>query len=111
MKKSTKVQLVLISVALASCNRLVVPQPTAMNSQTDMFDPGVDSNHTDSCCNEYYSELWNFSLEPQQQFPDLPSKYSLHYLAGNYRERSFWKKNTIIVRGGWGNCGVTTTGS
>lgn len=125
MKKSTRIQLVLITAALASCNRQTVPQLPADDSYSY---PITDSTLTagpapfipDSTgpADEYgygygYEDpwymVWNYSFNPYYSYYIGPV-HSVYYNPGRFRRRgSFVHGSTSIVRGGFGKTAMAST--
>jgi hypothetical protein len=108
MKKSGKIQLVLITAALASCHRELIPSQSFTRNTADSTltapAPGADPYYStfNVCCQEAYSQLWNYSFNPLSTFYFGPIGPSYYYPGGLYRKGAFWRSNHFIVRGGLG---------
>lgn len=112
MKKSQKIQLVLITAALASCNRTIYP------SQPDpVYDPGyvqspantdsVYADSSDACRVDpamydcYYPDYYTGTYYPGWSFDWLFNVRAVYRRHGIFRRRAF------IHRGGFGKIAVT----
>jgi hypothetical protein len=110
MKRSKTIHLVLITAALASCNRNIIPSdPRAAYSKdsTLVAEPLEMDNTYYACCDEPYSSLWNYSFSPfgpTWYFPVHPGPY---YPGRQYKKGAFWQKGHFIVRGGFGKTSVS----
>ena len=110
MKKSKQIQLVLITAALASCNRQLVPQVSGLPVTADstLTAPPPYGSDTacgtfNECCQEVYSQLWNYSFNPlgTYYYPGAPLG-TWYYPGVLYRKGAFWRNKHFVVRGGWG---------
>jgi len=90
MKKSTKIQLVIITAALASCNRIIIP---SMSETGYLPDPGLMAipayEDTASDC-------------PCTQNNKRDTLYEPYYPGYYYRKGAFWRNHQFVVRGGFG---------
>ncbi|MDR3711452.1 MAG: hypothetical protein P4L51_01450 [Puia sp.] len=111
MKKSKQIKLVLISAALASCNRSLVPQIPVTNipepadttlTAGPVYKEDPYPNTFNLCCQEAYWELWNYSFNPFGLVYIGPPGPGYYYPGKFYRRGAFWRNNHFIVRGGWG---------
>jgi hypothetical protein len=110
MKRSKTIQLVLITAALASCHRNIIPSdPTIAYAKdsTLVAEPAQEDNTYYACCDEIYNSLWNYSFSPYGPTCYLPPHAGLYpYYPGNrYKKGAFWQKGQHIVRGGLGKSG------
>ena len=119
MKKTKQIRLVLISAALASCNRQLTQFQPIVNHDTNSAltsPPIYDSSDYDGygcqCLlyNEPYTQLW---LNPYNPF----GYYYNGFIGQYYYQRN--KRNLknlvlignhFIVRSGWGKTGMTMSG-
>jgi hypothetical protein len=117
MKKSKQIQLLLISAALASCNREFVPAA----SSTQLLDKSVmtqeptydDRDINPNCVPCYLTQqlIWNYAFNPGNYYSFSP--ISLGYYSSGYKYRSavISRGNKLIIRGGWGKTATTSTAS
>ena len=106
MKRSKKIHLVLITAALASCNRVVIPSQSAtayitdstLTQTPDEEDPSqcvCTVNANDSSTISLYDEPYSFYYNG--------SFYGPVYTPGRiYRRGAFWRSHRFVVRGGFG---------
>ena len=113
MKKSTHIQLILITAALASCNRAVIPQqqPESITADSTLTMPVVNDstyvdNYNDCGCNDFYPSRVNSST-PYSTFYISPVYDSYYYTGRRYRKATVVRGSTAIVRGGFGKSSVT----
>jgi hypothetical protein len=122
MKKTKHIKLILITAALASCNREMAPRQSmtdnpAIDNPVDsmyagpadstlvagpLYNPGVYDNTFDPCCQEAYPQLWGYSFSPLGNYYVGPTGKTYYYPGNRYRKGFFWNGNRFIVRGGWG---------
>jgi hypothetical protein len=112
MKKTQRIKLVLITAALASCNRQLVPRPSFSDQLADSTltaAPAADSdscsNGFNECCEEVYSQMWNYSFNPFCNFYFSVPVGHPYYPGGLYRKGAFWRQQHFVNRGGWGKSG------
>jgi hypothetical protein len=109
MKKTKKIQLVLITAALASCNRTLYPtQPDPGYTPDPVYYDAArqtsDSTfQADSCTydNYYYPYYYTGTYYPSWPF---------HFFLGLrpvYKSRNIVRRPGFIARGGFGKIGVT----
>ncbi len=117
MKRTKKIQLVLISAALASCNRVLVPLEPIGNHAVDstltaapVYDGDSSMGRYMPCC-QAYSQLWNYSFNPFVFYYPGPLGQSYYHPGKEYRKKIGWQGNQVVVRGGWGKSGVTLNSS
>jgi hypothetical protein len=103
MKRSKKIQLVLITAALASCNRHIVPSQSSANIDVDsiLIAPPAYSESVDCNCGQLDSSAKNYLFNP------LSINYfnrlnNIYYPGKLYRKGAFWRNDHFIVRGGFG---------
>ncbi len=114
MKKTKTIHLILISAALASCNRDFVPVRSSNEQTIDstlLAEPEYEEvmlpSPCMSCC-QNYQPLWSYSFSPIGNVNPFPVNHIYYY---------HWKKGLpvvnrggkAIVRGGWGSTGKMTT--
>jgi hypothetical protein len=94
MKKTTCIQLVLITAALAACNRHLYQQDVPQAETSDS---------TDSCPltpedlpPDYY--MWFYGFQPYGMYYEDP-----YYLEGYY----YYREHRAIIRHGFGRTGVS----
>jgi hypothetical protein len=113
MKKTQRIKLVLITAALASCNRQLVPRPSFGDPLADStltaapaaMDSDSCANGFNECCEEVYSQMWNYSFNPFFNFYFSVPVGHPYYPGGVYRKGAFWRQQHFIHRGGWGKSG------
>jgi hypothetical protein len=116
MKRSKHIHLVLITAALASCNREILhlaPGAVLPADSTLTAAPVYDDDYPD-CCQDIYSSLWNYSFSPYGNYyiGPLGGRPIIPYFPGRgYRKGLFWRHNTFVVRKGFGTTGVASTAS
>jgi hypothetical protein len=109
MKKSTQIQLVIITAAMASCNRLVVPQQQAGGIEADssLIAAPVPNDSTDvdsSCvcnCQAWYPSA-SYSASPFGSIYYIGPVNSGYYYSPHYSSNAVWHGKSYIVRGGFG---------
>ena len=113
MKKSKTIQLVLITAALASCNRVIIPSQSAEAAEPDpsltAATAGEDSVYDCSCQLDPNNYNWynpyDYYNEP---FIDFNMYYTgqpfnVPYRPGHlYRINTTFHHHVIVVRGGFG---------
>lgn len=115
MKKSKKIQLILISAALASCNRHFAPARTADWDITDTTLAARQAQDTDSCANDDISclqepfQLWNYSFDPFGNFYYWHGAYPYYSQGRRSRKGMVWHGGKGIIRGGWGKSGKASS--
>lgn len=117
MKKSTTIQLVLITTALASCNRVIIPDQSADGYTPDpaltVAPPGEQDSVYDCGC-QLSNNDWNW-YNPYDHINSPFGNFNLYYTgqpfltpyrSGRlYRINTAWRNHTFIVRGGFGKAG------
>ncbi len=105
MKKTTTIQLVLITAALAACNRPLYPQDPP-EYQQDVPQAEAPSDSTNACPlapdylpPDYYT--WFYGFQPYGMYYDDP-----FYLEGYY----YYREHHVIIRHGFGRVGGTGHG-
>jgi len=101
MKKSKHIQLVLISAALASCHRTLLPQQNPVNfandstlTETPYYDDSTELTYSDGCSCEDYYQQWRVSFQPYTTYYLSPGYSGYYYGPRRYR------KGTVRVGGG-----------
>jgi len=113
MKKSKKIHLVLITAALASCNRVIIPsQPDAgyIADSTLTHTPAGDDSTYD-CCRELNMPLYNYPFNLSGIYYSGGPVGGLYYPVRTYRKGAFWRSHRFIVRGGFGKAAASVAGS
>lgn len=109
MHKSKKIQLVLISAALASCNKAFVPQQVTdkrLLDSTLTAAPVIDDSDSSSnpvCipCLPDPCQLWSYSFDPfgyHYYIPVVPR----HCPGWRVKGSIVWYGKSVVVRGGFG---------
>ncbi len=106
MKKSGKIELVLLTALLTGCSRTLVPAPAHTvfpedSSLTAM--PAARDATCDPCQQAILSQAWNNSLGYSWPYLRgiLPGGY--YYPGQVYRKGAVWKNpHLVIIRGGFG---------
>lgn len=125
MKKSKALQLVLITAALASCNRQIIPSyepdlstvdPTMMTAPDTAYadeDPGYGIYPESDSLYDYYPyyEPYNLNLNINLDWLlRLSPNYS--FVPGRvYRKGAFWRNRVFVARGGFGKTAFSTVAS
>ena len=108
MKRSKTIQLVLITAALASCHRNIIPSdPTIAYAKdsTLVATPVQEDNAYYACCDDLSSSLWSYSFSPFGGSYYLPLHWRPYHPGSKYGRGSFWQKGHSVVRGGLGKNG------
>ncbi len=116
MKKSKKIQLVLITAALSSCSRVIIPNEPLQNclADTSLANTPVDwdAYETAAAVPSYqinYEPIWYhsfFYLRPAYAHPDWSP---LVHPGMWYRPPVSWNGGAAVVRGGFGVSAKTVT--
>jgi hypothetical protein len=118
MKKTKAINLLLVSAALASCQRDFIPVRNTNASPIDSalldepeYAEVLSSAPCKSCCNfepERDRLLWNYSFNPVG-YP-TPFPVTTHYYYHWKNEKSVIVRGSkAIVRSGWGTSAMTTS--
>jgi len=105
MKRSNSIQLILITAALASCNRNITPP-----AESGYYDWEYNNNcPCDSLVNDSTSrclpsDIWNFY--PNWYFSTNPACINSYQLK---LKGPYFRNNHFVVRGGWGCHGMATS--
>lgn len=112
MKKSQAVHLVLITAALASCGRVIIPGQSAAGYEPDpiLTAPAEEDSLYDCTC-QLNANNWNW-YDPYDYFNNPYVNFNLYYTgqpfdvpyrAGHlYRINTTFHNHVIVVRGGFG---------
>jgi hypothetical protein len=114
MKRSKKIKLVLITAALAACNRTLVPpaSKTVYPEDTTLTATPAERDSTcDPCSQAIISSIWNYSFSNKWPFSFEQISYSPYYPEKLYRKGAVWKNNHFIVRGGFGKSWLQSVSS
>jgi hypothetical protein len=116
MKKTKKIQLVLITAALASCNRVMIPLEPTSNPVLDStltaapaYDTTNSLNSYTPCC-EPCSQLWDYSFNPFGYYYGTDIGRSYYSPRKEYRKKVAWHGSHVILRGGWGKTSMAISG-
>ena len=107
MKRSKHIQLVLVTAALASCNRIMIPAdpsaPYVPDRTLTMAPAYIDSSSNCSC------DVYNYNDDDEYYSPYLSYGYYYNsWYPGSFSRRgTVWRSNHFIARGGFGKLGVT----
>jgi hypothetical protein len=114
MKKTKAIHLILISAALASCNREFVPVRGSNGQLIDsslLAEPEYEEvmlpSPCMSCC-QNYQPLWSYSFNPLGNLNPFPAGH-IYYYHWNKRPPVWVHGYKVIVRSGWGSTGKITT--
>ena len=135
MKRSKHIQLVLVTAALASCNRMIIPSdpsagyvpdsrltavPAYIDSTSDCACDLDSTNNSTYPYGDYdYNYPYYYSYYPYYSFYYYPyynpyypyGYYGFHgssYMPSRpYRKGAFWRNSHFIVRGGFGKAGFS----
>ena len=115
--KSKKIQLVLISAALASCNRTLIPEQQFVGPTNDSaliaspsYDDSLFSNAFINCdCEASYYRLWNYSFSQNNIYNIAPINSSYYFPTRKQSKIIKSQSNNFIVRGGFGKSGATAS--
>lgn len=109
MKRTKNIRLVLVTAALASCNRVIIPDRPEAGYAPDpslTATPLYDDYRYDCDCRfdtTYYNYPGNYF-----SFYYTGQPYGYVYDPGViYRKKAFWHNHTFIVRGGFGKSAVS----
>ncbi len=107
MKRSKKVELVLITAVLAACNRTLVP-PASKNffpEDPTLTTAAVERDTACDPCNQAISSVWNYSFSNASPYACviiINQPCEPYYPGIIYRKGTSWKNEHLIVRGGFG---------
>lgn len=125
MKRSKKIQLLLVTAVLASCNRVIIPGETtaayAADSDPNLapayaFDPSLTATPA------YNDDWYNCTCQLDYAYNNYPYNYyfnfyntghpwlSLYRPGHTYRRQAFWQNHQFTIKGGFGR-GAASTGS
>jgi len=117
--KSKNIQLVLITAALASCNRaLIIPEqqfsPVAADSVLTRPPSYIDTlTNASFCacnCEAGYYRLWNYAMDPNADPYTIVPFNSRYYFPEHYESKTLaWQNDHVVVRGGFGSYCVEST--
>jgi hypothetical protein len=116
MKKTKAISLILVSAALASCQRDFVPLRNPNGSPIDSalldepeYAEVLSPTPCKSCCQldpQHDRLLWNYSFNPVGN--PTPFPVTTHYYYHWKNEKSVTVHGSkVIVRGGWGTSAMT----
>jgi hypothetical protein len=113
MKKSKTIHLVLITAALASCDRVIIPGQTADSYSADasLTAPPPEDDSVYDCSCQLNTDNWNW-YNPYDYINNPYVNFNFYYTgqpfnapykAGHlYRINTTWRNHVIIVHGGFG---------
>jgi hypothetical protein len=103
MKRSKKIELVIVTAVLASCNGHIIPSQSALGTRIDTaLTASPEYNNTVNCtCQQADASNKNYLLNSSgiNYFNELGNIY---YPGRLYRKGAFWRNNYFVVRGGFG---------
>jgi hypothetical protein len=109
--KSKKIQLVLITAALASCNRTIIPEQQFVGPTIDStlitrpsHDDSLFNNGFAGCdCGSSYYRLWNYSFSPNNIYNIAPINGNYYFPTHRQSKIIKAQNNQVVVRGGFGS--------
>ncbi|MFI5152886.1 MAG: hypothetical protein ACHQET_06095 [Chitinophagales bacterium] len=114
LKKSKKIQLVLISAALASCHREFIPSGSIPVSDYALTEAPVYDEEVNPIympCFQGQQSLWRYSFNPTGYYYAAPAGQGYYPSGYKYRKAIIWRGNKLILRGGWGKTAGSSTAS
>lgn len=134
MKRSKKIQLLLVTAVLASCNRVIIPGETAAAYAPDPNRAAVPANAPDSTFTitsantidpsliatpAYNADWYNCTCQLDYAYFNYPYNYYGFYYTGHpwlplyrpghtYRRQAFWQNHQFIIKGGFGRGAAST---
>ncbi len=112
MKRSKKIHLVLITAALASCSRQIIPsQPNAGYVNDPMLtQPNEYADSTYECYCSAGDSMGRNTLYNSSGYWSGGQPYDFFYRPGHiYRRGTFWQSHhQVVVRGGFGKISVSS---
>lgn len=125
MKRSKKIQLLLVTAVLASCNRVIIPGETtaayAPDSNPNLapawaFDPSLTATpaynvdwYNCTCQLDYAYSNYPFNFDFSFYNTGTP-RLPLYRPGHTYRRQAFWQNHQFTIKGGFGR-GAASTGS
>jgi hypothetical protein len=114
MKRSKHIHLVLVTAALASCNRIIIPAdpsaPYVPDSTLTTTPAYTDSTYNCDCevnnYDQYYSPYWHYGYYYNSYYPGW-GHGSIFYTGRSYRSRTIARSSHFVARGGFGKLGVS----
>jgi hypothetical protein len=112
MIRAKKIQLVIVTALLASCNRVIIPESPADSNTPDpslTSTPVIEDSryHCDCVFDPHYQPYKPYSLD--FSFYYSGQFYGYPYTPGrSYRKALVWHNNKAILRGGFGKTTVAT---
>jgi hypothetical protein len=115
MKRSKKIQLVLVTALLASCDRVIIPEQTGAEKMPDstLTAPVGPEDNVPCDCQQLYN--------PYRQYSYFDLNFGVYYYGQpygllvdpghGYRKASFWNGSQFVVRGGFGKTNVLSSAS
>lgn len=110
MRKSKRIQLVLLTAALASCNQNMMPYQTILSPLT-LGNREMDTTLAEKRILNYppgYCDCTIQLLSQQDSISKFSSNGFIRMVSGTqaftnpYRKNTFWKKDILIQAGGFG---------
>ena len=112
MKRSKKIHLVLITAALASCNRQIIPSQPDMGYVTDpsLMRPNEFADSSYECFCSVNDSTGSNVLYNSSGYWYNGQPYDFFYRPGHiYRRGTFWRSpHQVVVRGGFGKSSVSS---
>jgi len=116
MKRSKKIQLVLITAALASCNRIVIPSQSAtalIPDSTLTRAPEAEGEGPDRCVCTPVNNIDSSTISLYEEYPGIyypgPSVGTIYIPGRTHRRGILWRSHQFIMRGGFGKSGSTVS--
>jgi hypothetical protein len=117
MKRSKKIQLLLVTAILASCNRVIIPgetmaayapdpNRTAAPADSSLIATPAFNDSWYNCTCQLDDAYYNYFSFYYTGHPWLPLYRPGHF----YRRQAFWKNHQFTIKGGFGR-GAASTGS
>ena len=114
MKRSKHIHLVLVTAALASCNRMIIPAdpsaPYVPDSTLTMAPAYIDSTYDCDCDvyndGQYYSPYSYYGNYYNAYYPGW-NQGLIFYTGRIYRSRTIVRSSHFVARGGFGKLGVS----
>ena len=113
MKKSKRIHLALLTAALSSCSRVIIPNEAPVNSLPDSAVTNEAVNWDDypwvdglPCCRTNYTSWGNFSYASWRPLPtgSMWHPYFYNYNRGRlYRKQASWVGDYMVTRSGFGS--------
>lgn len=110
MKRSKKIHLVLITAALASCNRQIIPSQPGAGYIPDpaLTQPNEYGDSTYECFCSVNDSTGRSVLFNSSGYWYSGQPYDFYYRPGHiYRQGIFWRSHQFVARGGFGKSSLS----